>query len=133
MSTIQRELLYTKDHEWVLVEDQVATVGISDHAQSELGDITFVELPEDDTDIHSGDEAANIESVKAASPVYSPATGSIIEVNGDLEENPETVNHDCYGAGWIFKVEMIDPSELEDLMDAEAYEAFLEELESDNG
>jgi len=127
MSTIQPDLFYTKDHEWVMVEDSIATVGITDHAQSELGDITFVELPEDDTDFHASDEAANIESVKAATPVFSPVTGTVVEVNSDLEETPETINHDCYGAGWIFKIEMSNSGELEALMSPEDYEAHLEE------
>ncbi len=125
METIQSDLLYTEDHEWILVEDSIATVGITDHAQGELGDITFVELPEDDTDIHVGDEAANIESVKATTPVFAPVTGAVVEVNADLEENPENVNHDPYGAGWIFKLELSDAAELEKLMNAEQYEEFL--------
>lgn len=131
MSTVQPELLYTKEHEWILMEDNVATIGISDHAQAELGDITFVELPDDDMEMHAGDEVANIESVKAASPVFSPLSGTVIEVNNDLEESPETVNHDCYGAGWVYKLEVSDTDELSKLMDAEAYEAYLEGLEDE--
>ncbi|MBN2710998.1 MAG: glycine cleavage system protein GcvH [Planctomycetes bacterium] len=128
MSSVQANLRYTKDHEWVMVEEEIAIVGITDHAQSELGDITFIELPEEDAEFNGGDEAANIESVKAASPVYAPVTGTIVEVNGDLEESPENVNHDPYDSGWIFKIEMKDPSELDYLMDSEEYESYLEEL-----
>lgn len=124
---IESDRYYTKEHEWVLVEEGVATIGISDHAQTELGDITFVELPEEEADVHANDEVANIESVKAASPVFSPVSGSIQEINADLEETPENVNHDPYGAGWLFKIELSDESELEALMNAEAYEAFLKE------
>jgi glycine cleavage system H protein len=131
MSSVPGNLQYTDEHEWVLVEDEIATVGISDFAQNELGDITFVELPEDDVDIAAGDEAATIESVKAASPVYAPVSGRIAEVNVDLEESPENINQDPFGAGWIFRVEMSDASELDKLMDAEAYEAFLEKAEEE--
>jgi glycine cleavage system H protein len=127
MSNVPVDLFFAKTHEWVLVEENVATIGISDHAQSELGDITFVELPEDDTEINAGDEAANIESVKAASPVFSPVGGVIIEVNPDLEDTPENINHDPYDSGWIFKVEMSDKSDLDNLMSAEEYEEFIAE------
>ena len=125
MSQIPRGLRYTKDHEWVLVEDAVATVGITDHAQHELGDITFVELPHEDVNVQAGDEAATIESVKASSPVYAPVSGKVVEVNSQLEASPEDINHDAYGAGWIFKIEMPDADEFEKLMTDEAYEAHL--------
>ena len=131
MSQVPGNLRYTKDHEWVMIEDNVATVGITDHAQHELGDITFVELPEDDGDVHAGDEAANIESVKAASPVFSPVSGHVLEVNTDLEESPENINHDPYGTGWIFRVEMTKMAEAEELLSAEDYEAYLEEEGAD--
>ncbi len=130
MSDVPEDLKYTEDHEWVMVEDNVATVGITDHAQIELGDITFVELPEDDISVTAGDEAATVESVKAASPIYSPVSGQVGEVNVDLEETPENLNHDPYGAGWIFKVEMSDPAELEKLMSASDYEQFLKSQEN---
>lgn len=129
MSTIPGNLHYTKDHEWVLVEDSVATIGITDYAQAELGDITYVELPADDSDVVAGNEAANIESVKAASPIYAPVSGRVIEVNGDIEGSPELLNEDPYGAGWIFKVEMSDESELDDLLSAEEYEEHLAKSE----
>jgi glycine cleavage system H protein len=122
---IPGDLKYTEGHEWVRVEGNVAYVGISDHAQHELGDIVYVELPEIDTEIDSKEEATNIESVKAAAPVYSPVTGKIIKVNEDLEDNSENINSDAYGS-FIFAVEMSDPSELDSLMDADAYKEFLE-------
>jgi len=129
MSNVPEDLKYTEDHEWVMVEDNVATVGITDYAQVELGDITFVELPEDDITVIAGDEAATIESVKAASPVYTPVSGQVGEANIDLEETPENLNQDPYGAGWIFKVEMSAPDELEKLMTAAAYEDFIKSQE----
>lgn len=122
---IPGDLKYTEGHEWVRVEGNVAYVGISDHAQHELGDIVYVELPEIDTEIDSKEEATNIESVKAAAPVYSPVSGKIIEVNEDLEDNSENINSDAYGS-FIFAVEMTDPSELDSLMNADAYKEFLE-------
>ncbi len=122
---IPGDLKYTEGHEWVRVEGKIAYVGISDHAQHELGDIVYVELPEVDTEIDSKEEATNIESVKAAAPVYSPVTGKIVEVNEDLEDNSENINSDAYGS-YIFAVEMTDPSELDSLMDADAYKEFLE-------
>jgi len=125
MSNIPRSLRYTKDHEWVLLEDDVATVGITDYAQHELGDITFVELPEEDVTLRAGDEAGAIESVKASSPIYTPVSGKVVEVNAQLEESPEDINHDPYGVGWIFRVEINNPEELEDLMSADDYEELL--------
>ena len=122
MSEVDAELLYTKDHEWVLVEDNVATVGITDHAQDQLGDITYVELPDDGVEYGEGDEVCTIESVKASSPVFAPVSGEIIEVNAELEDEPGAVNSDCYGAGWIFKIELSAESELENLLSAEDYE-----------
>jgi len=122
---IPGDLKYTEGHEWVRVEGNVAYVGISDHAQHELGDIVYVELPEIDTEIDSKEEATNIESVKAAAPVYSPVTGKIVKVNEELEDNSELINSDAYDA-YIFAVEMSDSSELDSLMDADAYNKFLE-------
>ena len=99
MSDIPNQLRYTKDHEWIAVEGDTATVGITDHAQSELGDITFLEMPDPDTAVAAGDEVVNIESVKAAAPVYAPVAGTICEVNAALEDAPEAVNDEPYGAG----------------------------------
>ncbi len=125
MSEVDAELFYTKDHEWVLIEDNVVTVGITDHAQDELGDITYVELPEDDAEFGEGDEVCTIESVKASSPVFAPLSGQIIEVNSELDAEPGAVNSDCYGAGWIFKMEIVDASEIDNLMNAEDYEDYI--------
>jgi len=119
---VPENLLYRDTHEWVNVED-VATVGISDFAQQQLGDITFVELPEIDQEISQNDEVAVVESVKAASDIYSPVSGKVVELNEALEDRPELVNSDPYGEGWLFKVELSDDSELDALMKAEEYEA----------
>jgi glycine cleavage system H protein len=119
---VPTELRYTKSHEWVRLEDDgTATVGITDHAQELLGDLVFVELPEVGAHVGAGAECAVVESVKAASDVYSPVTGEVIEVNEVLAESPETINGDAYEEGWIFRVRLADPAELEALMDADAY------------
>jgi glycine cleavage system H protein len=113
---------YAASHEWVRVDDDgTATVGISDHAQDALGDIVFVELPEIGTTVHAKEEVAVVESVKAASDIYSPISGEIIAINEELVDAPETVNAQPYDGGWFFKVAMSDEAELEELMDAEAY------------
>lgn len=122
MSNIPEDLKYASSHEWVRVdEDGVATIGISDHAQSALGDIVFVELPEVGTTVNAKEEVAVVESVKAASDIYSPVSGEIVAVNEALVDAPETVNSAPYDDGWFFKVEISDQAELEELMDAEAY------------
>jgi glycine cleavage system H protein len=122
MSEIPSELRYRESHEWVRDEgDGTAVVGISDHAQAALGDMVFVELPEPGTSYEQGDACAVIESVKAASDAYAPVSGEVIEANGALEDSPELVNTDPYGEGWLFRVQMSDPAELEGLLDAEAY------------
>lgn len=121
MSNVPSELRFLSSHEWVAVDGDVATVGISDHAQELLGDIVFVELPEMDDEISAGDEVGVIESVKAASDIYAPISGTIVEVNEDLDDSPESVNSDAYGDGWIYKVKMSDPDEFNDLMDADSY------------
>jgi glycine cleavage system H protein len=118
---VPSELKYTKSHEWVRVDDDVATIGISDHAQEMLGDLVFVELPEVGAELGAGAECAVVESVKAASDVYSPLTGEVIEVNEVLADSPETINQDAYEEGWIFRLRMSDPSELDGLMDADSY------------
>lgn len=116
---------YTEDHEWIAVDGNVGTVGISNHAQEQLGDIVFVELPEDGREVSKGDEAAVVESVKAASEVYAPVSGKVLESNGELEGDPALVNQDAQGAGWFFKMEIADTSELEGLMDETAYNAMI--------
>lgn len=120
-NNLPNNLKYAESHEWVLVEGDIATVGITDHAQEELSDVVFVDLPEVGTIIPVGDNVAVVESVKAASDIYAPVTGEILEVNEDLGNDPALVNTDPYGAGWLYKVKMTDPSELDDLMSAEAY------------
>ncbi|MDA0220312.1 MAG: glycine cleavage system protein GcvH [Proteobacteria bacterium] len=121
--------LYTKDHEWVDVDGDIATVGISDHAQEQLGDVVFVELPAVGRALAQNEDAAVVESVKAASEVYAPLTGEVVEVNEMLTEDPAQVNADPYGAGWFMRLRIDDPSELDELMDEEGYKEFLADLE----
>ena len=117
-----KDLQYAKSHDWVRVEGDIATVGITDHAQKALGDITYAECPQVDDSVEAGKECGSIESVKAASDIFSPVSGTVTEVNGELEDAPETVNGDPYGAGWLFKVKLSAP--VEGLLDADAYAAF---------
>ena len=125
MSNIPEELNYTADHEWVRVDGKKGEVGITEHAQKELGDIVYVELPVLDDEIEAGDEFGTIESVKAVSPLYMPLSGRVVEVNSELRDHPELVNEDCYDEGWIIRIEISNPDEQEDLLDAEAYLAIL--------
>jgi glycine cleavage system H protein len=122
---------YTETHEWVKIEKGLAVVGISDYAQEALGDITFVELPDTDQSVDQDDECGVIESVKAASDIYAPIAGTIVEVNDALDGNPEIVNEDPYGEGWIFKLANYDEDQLEELLDAADYEALHEEEDDD--
>ena len=122
------ETRFTKDHEWIKIEGKIGTVGITQFAQSQLGDIVFVEVPAAGKAVKSGGEAAVVESVKAASEVYSPVSGTVKEGNAALLDAPETVNQDPEGAGWFFKIEMSDAKELEGLMDKAAYDKYLAEL-----
>ena len=115
---------FTEDHEWIEVEGDVATVGITDHAQSQMGDVVFVEVPKPGTMLKKGAEAAVVESVKAASDVYSPISGTVSEGNSNLESDPSLVNSDAEGAGWFFKLTVTDASELDALMDEAAYRDF---------
>jgi glycine cleavage system H protein len=119
---VPKELLYTESHEWVRADDDACTVGVTDFAQSQLSDLTYVELPEVGDTVDAGDEIAVLESVKAASDVYSPVSGRIVEVNTAAAENPDLINKDPYGDGWLFKVEPSDEGELDKLMDADQYE-----------
>ncbi|MGC6535378.1 MAG: glycine cleavage system protein GcvH [Parvibaculales bacterium] len=119
---------YTKDHEWILVDGDVATVGITDYAQAQLGDVVFVEVPEAGRAVAKGDDAAVVESVKAASEVYAPVSGEVVEGNGELDGNPALVNEDANETGWFFKMKLSDAGELDDLMDEAAYEAYVKEL-----
>lgn len=119
---------YTNDHEYVKVDGDTATIGISDYAQEQLGDVVFVELPDVGKALSKGDEAAVVESVKAASEVYAPVSGEVIETNGDLEADPAGVNRDAMGSGWFIKVKLADASEVEGLMNEAAYKEFVEGL-----
>jgi glycine cleavage system H protein len=119
---------YTEEHEWISVEGGTATVGITDYAQAQLGDIVFVELPAPGANVSKGGEAAVVESVKAASDVFAPVSGTVSEANGALEEDPALVNGSPEGDGWFFKLALADPSELEGLMDAAEYKTFCEAL-----
>ncbi|WP_423601763.1 glycine cleavage system protein GcvH [Sphingomonas sp. MS122] len=119
---------FTEDHEWIEVDGDVATVGITDYAQSQLGDIVFVEVPEEGKQVGKGDDAAVVESVKAASDVYAPVSGTVIEGNPALEDNPALVNEDPEGEGWFFKMSLSDTSELDGLMDEAKYADFVSKL-----
>ena len=119
---------FTEDHEWIDVDGDIGTVGISEYAQQQLGDIVFVDVPEEGKEITKGDEAAVVESVKAASDVYSPVSGTVIDGNAALADTPALVNEDPEGDGWFFKLTLTDPSELEELMDEVAYQAFVSKL-----
>lgn len=119
------DLKYSKEHEWVLVEGNVATIGITDFAQDQLGDIVFVEMPAIGDKVSKEDAFGVVESVKAVSDVYAPVSGAVLEVNDDLPDNPEMLNEDPYGDGWMIKIEMNDPDELKDLMSAAEYEEYV--------
>ena len=123
------ETRFTRDHEWVRVEGETAVVGITDYAQEQLGDVVYVELPEVGRSVSQGDEAAVVESVKAASEVYAPVSGEVIEVNGGLADAPAGVNEDAMGDGWFLKLKLSDASELGGLMSEDDYKAYLAELD----
>ena len=119
---------FTEDHEWVDVDGDIGTVGISEYAQEQLGDIVFVDVPEEGKDLTKGDEAAVVESVKAASDVYAPVSGTVLEGNAELADTPGLVNEDPEGDGWFFKLTLSDPDEVKELMDEVAYAAFVAKL-----
>lgn len=125
MSKLIEGLKYSETHEWVKVEGDVATIGVTDFAQSEMGDITYVDMPDVDDEVAKGDEFGALESVKASSDLVCPVTGTVVERNDELEDQPELINSDPY-TNWIIKVKMSDPSELDELMDAEGYKAMTE-------
>lgn len=128
MSNIPSELKYATSHEWVRNEGNgIVTIGITEHAQELLGDMVFVELPEVGESVSTGDDVAVAESVKAASDIYAPVTGEVVEVNEELEDSPELVNSDAFGDGWMFKVKVEDEGELENLLDAEGYANSIDE------
>jgi len=120
-------LKYTEEHEWVSVEGNIATVGITDHAQSELGDVVYVDIDEDLSEINKGDSIGTIEAVKTVSDIFSPVTGKVIEINTTLNDTPEVVNTDPYGKGWFIKIEFSNHDELADLLDVEAYKKLIGE------
>ena len=126
MSKVIEGLLYSESHEWVKVEDGIAVIGITDFAQHEMGDLSYVDMPEVDDELEKGEEFGAVESVKAASDLFCPVSGTVVEINEELEDAPELLNQDAF-ANWIIKVKMNDPSELEGLMDAAAYEAMCAE------
>ena len=118
------DVKFTEDHEWIKIEGDTGTVGITNHAQEQLGDIVFVELPDVGKALTKGGDAAVLESVKAASEIYAPVDGEVVEINEALGDDPAKINADAEGEGWFFKIKIADPSQLDDLMDAEAYKAF---------
>ena len=122
---IPAELKYTNDHEWLKVEGDEVTEGITDYAQGELGDVVFVELPEEGTEVDKGESFGTIEAVKAVADLFTPISGEVIAINEDLEDAPETVNKDPYGDGWMVKIKLSDTSELDELMDASTYESHI--------
>ena len=122
------DIKYSEDHEWIRIEGDSGTVGITDYAQEQLGDIVFVELPEAGKTLAKGDEAAVVESVKAASEIYAPVSGEVAEANDALAEDPAKVNSDPQGEGWFFRMKVADPSELDGLMDEAAYKTYVEGL-----
>ncbi len=125
MSTYPEELRYTKEHEWVRVEGDVGTIGITDHAQQELGDIVYVELPKVGTHVEQGKSLGSVESVKAVSDIYSPVTGEAVEVNESLAEAPEKLNQDPHGAAWLVKIRLSAPEQVRALMPASEYESYI--------
>jgi glycine cleavage system H protein len=127
MSKVPTDLKYAKSHEWVRVSEDTATIGITDHAQQELTDIVFVELPSVGRQVKAGDPCAVVESVKTASDLYSPISGEVVEVNSALADNPGLVNTEPYAGGWFFKLKLTNPAELDALMDASAYKAQIHE------
>ena len=122
---VPHELKYTSSHEWVKIDGSVAIVGITDYAQSQLSDLTFIELPSVGDEFNEGDEAGVLESVKAASDIYSPFTGSVVEINEKLNDHPEVINSDPYTEGWLFRLEMSKAEEVDSLLDYEAYEEII--------
>jgi len=127
---IPGDLLYTEKHEWIQIEGDSATIGITDYAQQELGDVVYVELPEQGLDLDVGQTFGSVESVKAVSEIYSPLSGTVAEINGVLEDSPETVNEDPYGSGWMIRLDVSESAEVGELMSADDYKNYLTE-ESD--
>lgn len=129
MANVPGNLKYSKDHEWVLVEDDIATIGITDYAQDALGDVVYVELPDKGKNFDVNDEFGSVESVKAVSEIFTPVAGQIVEFNEDINDTPEVVNDDPYGDAWLIKIKMDNPEEIDALLSAEEYADFLESEE----
>jgi glycine cleavage system H protein len=129
--TYPKEFRYTKEHEWISAKGDTATIGITDYAQHELGDVVFVELPTAGTKVTAGKTFGTVESVKAVSEIYAPVSGEVIEANAELPNKPETINSDPHGAGWLIKVKLANPAEVNSLMDASAYEAYIAEKQKE--
>lgn len=125
MAEVRDDLKYTETHEWVKIRDDIAVVGITDHAQSELTDIVYVELPEEGKEVKKGDELCVVESVKSVSEIYAPVSGKIVKVNKELEDTPEIINKSPYDDGWLVEIEIKDKSELDTLLDAEGYKKII--------
>lgn len=125
------QYLYSEEHEWISVDGDVAVLGITDFAQSELGEVVYFEAPEAGQSFAAGDEVGSIESVKAVSSIYTPLSGEVVEVNEAIEDSPEVVNEDPHADGWLFKIRMSSPSEVENLMSAKKYQAFLDAAQTD--
>ncbi|HCW77094.1 MAG TPA: glycine cleavage system protein GcvH [Candidatus Marinimicrobia bacterium] len=123
---VPENLKYTEEHEWIKVDQNIATVGVTDYAQGELGDVVFVEMPTLGKSFKKGDVVASIEAVKTVAEVYLPVSGKVVELNDALNDAPESINEDAFGNGWMFKIEMSDPSELDSLMTAERYKDLIE-------
>lgn len=126
-----KEFRYTKEHEWISAKDDTATIGITDYAQHELGDVVFVELPAAGSKLTAGKTFGTVESVKAVSEIYAPVSGEVVEANTELHNKPETINSDPHGAGWLIKVKLANPVEVNSLMDAAAYEAYIAEKQKE--
>ncbi|MCF7886590.1 MAG: glycine cleavage system protein GcvH [Candidatus Marinimicrobia bacterium] len=124
--SVKEDLFYTKEHEWIKVEDETGTIGITDYAQEELGDIVFVELPEEGEEVSKGDPIGTIEAVKTVSDIYSPVSGEVIEINNSLEDEAEKINEDPFGEGWIVKLKLNDKSEVDELLSAQEYTDLIE-------
>lgn len=129
---IPEDLYYTKEHTWVKIDDKLAVIGITDYGQDQLGTVVYVELPQKGDFVDAGDKVASIESLKATVDIFSPLTGKITNINDELNNEPDLINSEPYTSGWLYEIEMKDPSEIEDLLTAEDYKKYLEELEDED-
>ena len=129
---IPDDLYYTKEHTWVKVEENLAVIGITDYGQDQLGTVVYVELPQKDSIIDAGDKVVSVESLKATIDIFSPLTGKITNINEELNDEPDLINTEPYASGWLYEMELKDPSEVEDLLTAEDYKTYLEELDEEN-